>query len=317
MKNTRIGIIILNYNGFKDTVACVNSLKKSIDTDFEILLIDNHSVIDEAAKLRKIFSEIECIRTQKNLGFAEGNNVGIRYFLNKDDIHAIMLLNNDTEVSDNLISEMKVEVAGDKKVMVGVSIYAYKDHKRLDSQGVVLYKSFLANSAKEDDLSFAPNGCCALFHRNFFKDIAINNEYLDKDFFCYGEDVDIGIRGRLCGYKSRIVKSAQVFHKGSATAITMSDFSVFYGHRNNVLYVFKSMPLWLLIKKLPYFIVGQIATLVYYLKIRRPTIFMKAKWDSLKFLPRMIKKRKFVMRKRVISTRDLESYLDNKLFHAR
>ena len=78
MRKPDVSIISLNYNGFELTSAMIESLKRNVSLDFELIIVDNASREDEAAMLRDRYPELKLVRSDKNLGFAGGNNLGIR-----------------------------------------------------------------------------------------------------------------------------------------------------------------------------------------------------------------------------------------------
>ena len=129
--NYLVFIIILNWNGWKDTVACVESCLNLTYTNYRILIIDNKSTDGSVAELKARLPEIEIVETDRNLGFAGGNNVGIRIAL---DQHAdyIWLLNNDTVVDPQCLSQMLQAAEADNHIgMVGSKIYYHHKSETL------------------------------------------------------------------------------------------------------------------------------------------------------------------------------------------
>lgn len=312
----KVGIIVLNYNGFSDTLECLQSLMKSDFSNFVVMVVDNASSGEDVKKLTQeiVDERFEFIENDRNYGFAEGNNIAIRQLMKRDDVGYIMLLNNDTEILENSIGEMVKKFEGGNKKMVGIKAMDYYRREHIDNRGIVFHSSFLAGNALKKDIIFAPSGCAVMYHRSFFSDIEIDGEYLDADFFCYGEDVDLGLRGVLLGYESVMVENTHIYHKGSATAGKKSDFSIFHGHRNNVLYAIKSVPVsvWAVFGWA--FIIGQIATFVYYLFKGRPLLFLKAKFSAARLIPKILKKRRIILAKKTASYRSFVEHFDNRLF---
>lgn len=95
----RISVISVNYNGFALTAAMIDSLRRHVTTPLEIVVVDNGSTRDEAAELRERYPDIVTMRSDENLGFAGGNNLGIRAASGD----CLLLLNNDTEVADDTL----------------------------------------------------------------------------------------------------------------------------------------------------------------------------------------------------------------------
>ena len=117
----KVAIILLNWNEYQDTIECVLSLKDMEYDNYEILIIDNGSTNDSVAILQEKFPEVTLIKSKENLGFCEGNNVGIRHAL-KNGSDYLFVLNNDTVV-DKHVLEFLVKAAEDNNDMC---IYAPK-----------------------------------------------------------------------------------------------------------------------------------------------------------------------------------------------
>ena len=98
----RISVISVNYNGFALTAAMIDSLRRHVTTPLEIVVVDNGSARDEAAELRERYPDIVTMRSDENLGFAGGNNLGIRAASGD----CLLLLNNDTEVADDTLHHL-------------------------------------------------------------------------------------------------------------------------------------------------------------------------------------------------------------------
>src|SRR4030067_3270221 len=102
LNSPMISIIILNWNGLSDTLECLESVKKIDYPSFEIIVVDNGSTDGSATTISRLHPGVVIIETGKNLGFAEGNNVGIRYALNNGSEY-IFMLNNDTIVDPQIV----------------------------------------------------------------------------------------------------------------------------------------------------------------------------------------------------------------------
>ena len=123
--------VILNWNNLPDTTECLESLRR-LDTPLdEIIVVDNASTEASARYLREMFPEVTILENQRNLGFAGGNNVGIRYALERG-AERVLLLNNDTVVSPSFLQELTRAMDRDSFVgIAGPKIYFYSDPKRL------------------------------------------------------------------------------------------------------------------------------------------------------------------------------------------
>ncbi|MCX7596938.1 MAG: glycosyltransferase family 2 protein, partial [Fischerella sp.] len=119
----KVFVILLNWNGWQDTVKCIVSLKGLSYPNYEIVVLDNASTNDSVEQIRAAHPDVTLIETGANLGFAGGNNVGIRYAL-EHGAEYIWLLNNDTIVDANALSAMVTKAESDPKIgLVGSVLY--------------------------------------------------------------------------------------------------------------------------------------------------------------------------------------------------
>ena len=100
-----LAIVILNWNGYEDSKQCLESLYKNHNVSFQVILVDNGSNDNSVSKLKDQYLNLELITLPENIGFAAGNNVGIRAAL-KEEPEAILLLNNDTVLSTTCLEQM-------------------------------------------------------------------------------------------------------------------------------------------------------------------------------------------------------------------
>ncbi|MGP8012425.1 MAG: glycosyltransferase family 2 protein, partial [Halobacteriota archaeon] len=122
-REPKVAIVVLNWNGKRDTVECLASLNEIDYSNYEILLVDNGSTDGSQKYFRAQYPEIELIENEMNLGFAEGNNVGIRHAMNGRADY-VLLLNNDTFVHPKFLSELvRVAEGGSRIGFVGPKIY--------------------------------------------------------------------------------------------------------------------------------------------------------------------------------------------------
>ncbi|MCG2686226.1 glycosyltransferase family 2 protein [Candidatus Parcubacteria bacterium] len=139
-ENSKVSIIILNWNGWRDTVECLQSLSKLAYPNYEVVVVDNGSTDDDReqlksqiSKLKSTTQNLKLIFNNKNLGFAEGNNVAIRQVLKEGRSDFILLLNNDTVVDKDFLSELVAAAQRDEKIgIVGPKVYYYDYQGRKD-----------------------------------------------------------------------------------------------------------------------------------------------------------------------------------------
>src|SRR5205085_72619 len=137
---------------------------------------------------------------------------------------------------------------------------------------------------------FSPCAAAAMYRREVFRAAG----GFDEDFFCYAEDVDLGFRLRLAGYKALYVPDAVAYHVGSATTGRRSDFSVYYGQRNLVWTYAKNMPVGLLFLYALFHLAINIATVAALAMRGQGMIALRAKIDALKGLGTVLRKRRAV-----------------------
>lgn len=234
----KVSIIVLNWNGKKDTTECLESLKKVTYPNYEILLADNGSTDGSVEYFREAYPQVKVIENRENLGYAEGNNVAIKYALKKGTDY-VLLLNNDTRVAPDFLDKLvKKSESNEKIAIVGPVVYKYDEPNKTTYIGgrVNLYTGkikylFLGQSDIEHlntEVEFDYiSGCSLLIKRKVIDYI----EMLDPRFFLYLEDVDLCLRAKKKGYKIICVPDAKIWHKVSASVNT-SYLSYYYGTRN-------------------------------------------------------------------------------------
>jgi len=273
-----VNIIILNWNGYKDTIECVESLYKINYKNYKIIIVDNGSADESVKILKNKFPQIKLIENEKNIGYAEGNNVGIRFALgNKAEY--ILLLNNDTVVGSQFLKEL-VDTAEKKNIIGIVSpiIYYFSKPDIVWSTGRYknysgLYPYIDYEYSKKDKGQYASSqavdgvtGCCILVKRDVFEKIG----YLDKDYFLYVEDTDFCIRVKRAGYNIVYNPKAKVWHKVSASSGgEENNTKDYYLNRNLILFARKNLRG---IEKLNYYtflLLGRIILLLVFIKKRK------------------------------------------------
>lgn len=256
MKSTPVvSVIIVNFNGMHLLKDCLDSLREQTFGSFETILIDNASIDGSVEFVRKNYPEVRIIENQRNLGYGGGNNIGIIASSGK----YIALLNNDTKADANWLQRLVEAIKEDEKIgMCASKILNYYNPEIIDNTGLLLYKDGIARGRGrlEKDVGqyasseevFSPSGCAGLYKREMLDGIGL----FDEDFFLYLDDVDIGMRGRLAGWKCIYVPDAVVYHKYSATTEPYSSLKAYLVERNRIWIVMKYFPLWMMIVSLFY-----------------------------------------------------------------
>jgi GT2 family glycosyltransferase len=225
MGEPRICVVLLNWNGRDDTLACLDSLERSDYPHLEIVIVDQGSQDGLVEVLRQRESHVKPIVNEENLGFAGGNNQGIRYGL-ENEADYILLLNNDTVVDRQCISELvRVAESNPAAGTLGPKIYQYDEPNRIWSAGGIV--DFSENIGRMrgygrtdkgqfDGLTEVDfiSGCAVMVPRKVTEIAGL----LSEEFYpAYYEDTDWGMRIRAAGYVNLLVPSAKIWHKASAS----------------------------------------------------------------------------------------------------
>jgi|GEM_PF-667396 GT2 family glycosyltransferase len=313
-----IAIVILNWRGADNTIQCVESLRKISYPSYKIFVVDNGSGGREVKRLRKSLNDCVLILNNSNLGFAGGVNVGIRKALLDPQVKYILLLNNDTVVTPDFLTNM-FQIAKEKKVdMVSPTIMSATNHNNVDRLGIVLSKALLGYDMKKQEGTqpFCPSGCCALYSKKLLEDIEHSHGHLfDEDFFMYAEDTDLGWRARLLGYKAALAEKAIIYHTGFASNALASTDPQYLGHRNSVWYVIKNASLKQLWHLGGWWIAGQTTEVIAVALREMPASVLKAKWDALLGLPPMLRKRKIIQANRRVTAQQIRQAIDSRPFY--
>ena len=209
-----VGIVLLNWNGWRDTVECLASLGKLDYRNFRVVVVDNGSSDHSVPQIRDLFPAVTVIEMKKNLGFAGGCNVGIRHVLENGAAY-VWLLNNDTTVDAGALRAMVEMAEADPKLGgVGSAIYSTAEVDRLVAWGGGHINFWLGRS--RHFLCSVPNnkidfltGASLLLRRAAIESVGL----LDEGFFMYWEDGDYCFRLRRAGWTLGVAGASLVWHK--------------------------------------------------------------------------------------------------------
>lgn len=295
---------------------CLEHLSRQSVLPDRVLVMDNGSA-DGSAEIAASFPGVTVVYLKANLGFAVANNRALALC----DTELVVLLNPDAFAAvdwlDNLIlaamQNPDVAAFGSRQLVYGAD-------ELIDGVGDIYHLSGLVwrnrhgkSQSSVDLISgeiFAPCAAAAMYRRQALLEVG----GFDEDYFCYVEDVDLGFRLRLQGYRALYVADAVVYHVGSAaTGGQHSDFSVYHGHRNLVWTFIKNMPGWLFWLALPLHLALNIVTVVYFGVKGRWRVICRAKFDALKGLAGMWRKRRTIQNHRTASLNEIWRALDKRL----
>ncbi len=253
---TKVSVILVNWNGWKDTLVCLVSLvnvnKKGLD--LRVIVVDNGSTNESAPEIRKKFPSVTLIETGKNLGFTGGNNVGIRYAIDHGS-DFVWLLNNDTFVDKNALSFIRafdkpsVGIAGSKIYFAPGHEFHYNRYKESQrgrvfwyAGGVIDWANMYASHRGVDEVDHGQyniqeetpfvTGCSMMIRRDVFDRIGL----LDDRYYLYLEDLDFCLRTKRAGFNIVYDPSSVVWHVNAGSSARPGNaLQQYYITRNRLL----------------------------------------------------------------------------------
>lgn len=314
MASSTVSIIILSWNSGRHLPICLIALSKQSFKDFNVILVDNNSTDNLADVLKDTSSDISLVlkKLDTNQGFAIANNIGARFAKGE----WIVLLNADAYPEpDWLENLLKAAEQNPQYNFFSSRQIQYNDPHLLDGAGDEYHVSGLAwrrfynhvekEYGLEQEEVFGACAAAAMYRRADF----LNVGGFDEDYFSYFEDVDLSFRLRLAGGRCLYVPNAVVHHVGSASTGKLSDFVVYYGHRNLVWTFFKDMPGILFWVYLPVHLLMNLFFFFSFVFKGKGTAILRSKWDAFRMLPRILKKRRQIQASRKISYKDILAFM--------
>ena len=293
-KNPLVSVIIVNYDGRAYLDKCMSSLLAQTYSAIEIIFVDNGSSDGSCEYVEKNFPSVKIIANGENLGFAKGNNVGIKAATGE----LIATLNNDTKVTPRWVEELVDAINSDANVGMCASKMLFMNNAEfINSTGICISRSgacwdrgmFERDNGQYESIDevFGPCAGAAMYRRSMLVDIGL----FDEDFYAYMEDVDLAFRGRLRGWRCLYVPEAVVYHVHGGTAGHVSDYTVYYGNRNIIWNCVKNYPTRLLITSLPWIVGRNIAVIPYYILKGYGGTIIRSKIDAIKGISKILVKR--------------------------
>lgn len=260
----KIAIILLNYKGYEDTKACINSLKEIDYKNFNVIVVDNDSQDGSFEKLQQDFSvkadghsgdkkdaleashfitvgneELHFMASGKNGGFAYGNNIGIEYALDKGADY-VLLINTDTLVEKDFLNILveEAESREDVGVVTGKILYESKRDSVWFGGGEINWSRFYGAHSHYEDARYITfsTGCLMLIKKNVFEKVGL----LPEQYFMYYEDVDFCAMLQEAGFKIYYTPKSVIYHKvSSSSGGEESPFSVYLNTKNRLRFMNK------------------------------------------------------------------------------
>jgi GT2 family glycosyltransferase len=214
MNTPKVFILILNYNGKHTLAHCLQSVYQLRYPNFDVVVIDNDSKDGSLEEAKRLFPRAHFIKNMHNLGFSAGNNVGIRFALEKMADY-VWLLNNDAKVDrDSLNRLVKVGENYSRTGILSPLILHSKTKNIWFAGGKIDWMTMKAVHVPPQSLDKPIrteyiSGCAMLVKKEVFREIGL----LDEHFFLYYEDADFSLRARYSGFELEVIPDAQVFHE--------------------------------------------------------------------------------------------------------
>jgi GT2 family glycosyltransferase len=256
MPDPDVSAIVLNHDGRGYVEAAVQSLLDQDGSRLEVLVVDNDSHDGSAEELLARFGgRIRLLRAPRNLGFGGGNNLALREARGR----YVLLLNNDAEASPSLARELVAAAEGRPRVgMVAAKVLLHDRRDLIDTTGHLLYPDGLNRGRGRLEVdrgqydacptALFPSGAAGLYRREMLDEIGP----FDESFFLYGDDAELGLRGRVAGWGCAFAARAVAYHHYSRSAGAYSSLKAFYVERNRVWVLLKIFP-WSLVVLSPFY----------------------------------------------------------------
>ncbi len=307
----------MNWNRKELLRACLKSLERQRDVEFETIVVDNGSVDGSADLAEREFSA-RVIRNPDNRGFCAANNQGIAAARGE----FIAVLNNDAEAEPGWLAALYHACGAAPEVgMAASKVLVWEDPTRIDKAGHLIFPdgqnrgrgagTLDRGQFDREEEALWPDGCAAMYRRKMLDEIG----GFDEDFFAYGDDAELGLRARIAGWRCIYTPQAVVKHHRSATMGKASADRLVLIERNRVLLALKLFP-WSLLWLNPFFFAVRLAAGIAAAgrnagdtahfpglrgKLSMAWALVRGDWSALRMAPRILRKRREVNRLRRLS----------------
>lgn len=294
-----VSVVIPSLNGRQFLPACLDSLGKYRNPEFETIVVDNGSTDGSGAHVQRCYPWVRVVRTDQNLGFAGGCNLGAAHASGE----YLLFLSNDTLVTSGFLDQMLAVFKEDPTTgIVQSKMLSMETPDRVDSIGAFFTRTgILFNPGRgelDEDLGdvpreiFSAQGACMMVRADLFHQL----DGFDDDFVIYFDDTDLCWRSWLSGYKVKLAPRSLVFHKGGATTSSeVPNLVVYHTFKNRLCSLIKNLSPNDMIQILPvHLVICCIGSLLFLVR-RKPksalAILGAIGWNLVK-LPRTLLKRR-------------------------
>jgi GT2 family glycosyltransferase len=210
----RVACIVLNWNGWQDTIECLDSLQACTYPNVFVIVVDNDSKDGSVGQIRGAYPNVKLLQSGSNRGFAGGNNIGIRQALTQEADY-VWLLNNDTKASPDALTALVTKALTDRRIGAVASICNYADAPSMVESWagarMNLWIGYARNSTEphEDGWFHSLYGASMLVTREAIEEVGL----LDEGFFLYWEETELCLRLRRAGWKLAAAPESRILHK--------------------------------------------------------------------------------------------------------
>ena len=263
-----VSIVIPNFNGKHFLEDCLKAVFAQDIDNMEVIVVDNGST-DGSQEYLDAYPGVRVLKLDKNYGFCGAVNAGIK----AADSDYVILLNNDTEVDKNFAKELLNLIKSDDKIFSCSSkMVQFHDRTLMDDAGDYYCalgwafgrgKGGLVENYNDEKTIFASCAGAAIYRKKMLESLG----YFDENHFAYLEDIDIGYRARIHGYKNVYAPKAIVYHVGSGfSGSAHNAFKVKLSSRNSVYLAYKNMPFLQILLNSPFLLAGHMIKWLFFLK---------------------------------------------------
>lgn len=306
-----VGVVIVNWNGLEHLKLSLQSMANQHYSLLTVYIVDNGSTDGSIDYIKKEFPDMVLLETNKNLGFAGGNNVGMERAL-ADGHEYLVLINNDTNSKPSVVSQLVNYMEQHPRVGIAQPKLLLLDHPdTIDACGSWLTKTgFLRHFGCEEKDGpqyskvtpvFTVKGAAMIVRRKVLEDIGL----FDDDFFAYFEETDLCWRAWLRGWKVYYAPVAEVYHKiGGSTKKIGSPTINYHSFKNRIMSMIKNLAWYNVLWMVPLHVLLIIGfSFIYFAAFRWRNGFgvYRCIWWNIVHLPANLKKRRMIQKTRVVS----------------
>lgn len=313
---TFFSVLIVNFNGLEHLPACFSSLQKQTFQNFEVVFVDNASTDDSILWVSEHYSKAHILKSDTNLGFAGGNNLGFAHCKSP----YVYLLNNDTVLFPDTLEKLKAALDRAPPHSVIQSLMLdFSNPQRVDSRGDTLYwmgsayngRGELASDLDSEETLLPIASACggaSLWPANLFRKLG----GFDESYFLIFEDLDLSFRARHFGASIYLAKDSKVLHKGSASIGRSSALSTYHSARNLTWTHIKNYPIITLIKASPMLVFQKILNAFFAFKSAHLKTWIQSQIGLVTGIVPILKKRRKILSESKISRKEFEKWLRKK-----